>query len=254
MKFQYCSDLHLEFVENAKYLYSNRLIPNADILILAGDIIPLMKNLDKEMYFNFLSESFKEVYWLLGNHEYYNSDLVRGNLLEGKKVRDNVHIINNEVINCNGVNLIFSTLWSHITPQKELIIKSHLSDFSQIKYDGDAFRPKIYNELHKQGLIFLNKTLQELNGSKNIVITHHVPTLLNYPQEYKNSPLNEAFVVELFDLIEKYQPDAWIYGHSHINTPEFSIGKTKMITNQLGYVEMGEHKTFRFDAVIDIEL
>jgi len=252
MKFQYCSDLHLEFIKNTYFLHSNKLIPSAEILILAGDIISHRKNHENEKYFDFLSESFQEVYWLPGNHEYYNSDMVRGNQIKGKKVRDNIHIVNNEVINCNGVNLIFSTLWSLISPQKELIIKSHLSDFSQIKYNGDAFRPKQYNLLHQQSISFLEKSLIDLQGNKNLVITHHVPTLYNYPSEYKNSPLNEAFIVELHDFIEKYQPEAWIYGHSHINTPDFNIGKTKMLTNQLGYVEMGEHKTFRFDSIIDI--
>ncbi len=252
MNIQYCSDLHLEFIKNTYFLHSNLLIPSADILILAGDIIPFCKSLDKVKYFDFLSESFQKVYWLPGNHEYYNSDMVRGNMFKGKKVRNNVHIVNNEVISINEVNLIFSTLWSQISPQKELIIKSRLSDFSQITYDGDAFRPKQFNILHQESLRFLENSLIDLNGNKNLVVTHHVPTLLNYPKEYLTSPINEAFAVELFDLIEKYQPEAWIYGHSHFNTPEFSIGKTRLVTNQLGYVDMNEHKSFRFDSFISL--
>jgi Icc-related predicted phosphoesterase len=55
----------------------------------------------------------------------------------------------------------------------------------------------------------------------------------------------------MLDFIEECQPEAWIYGHSHSNTPEFKIGKTRMLTNQLGYVEMGEYKTFKFNAFIE---
>jgi predicted phosphohydrolase len=252
MKIQYCSDLHLEFIKNTIFLHSNLLIPSADILILAGDIIPFRKSLDKVKYFDFLSESFQQVYWLPGNHEYYNSDMVRGNVFKGKKVRDNVHIVNNEIISINDVNLIFSTLWSQISPQRELIIKSSLSDFSQIKNDGKAFSPKHFNILHQESLRFLENSLIELNGNKNLVVTHHVPTLLNYPKAYLTSPINEAFAVELYDLIEKYQPDAWIYGHSHVNTPDFTNGKTRLVTNQLGYVDMNEHHTFVLNKFIEI--
>jgi len=68
---------------------------------------------------------------------------------------------------------------------------------------------------------------------------------MNYPEQYKGSILNEAFAVELFDLIEETVPDYWIYGHSHGNTPDFEIGKTRMLCNQLGYVKYGEHTDFK---------
>jgi Icc-related predicted phosphoesterase len=252
MRIQYCSDLHLEFIKNKNFLNSNKLIPKADVLILAGDVIPLSKNLEDEKYFDFLSNSFKEIFWLLGNHEYYHSDIVQGNSFKKMKVRHNIHILNNDIISLDDSNLIFSTLWSKISPSNELYIKSHLSDFSLIRIEDEAFRPKHYNELHKQSVKFIEDSLKTFEGKRNTVITHHVPTLLNYPVEYRNSPLNEAFSVELYNLIEKHQPEAWIYGHSHINTPEFRIGKTRMLTNQLGYKDMDECNDFKCDLVVEV--
>lgn len=64
--------------------------------------------------------------------------------------------------------------------------------------------------------------------------------------------LNEAFAVELFNLIESSNVDFWIYGHHHSNTPEYTIGKTKLLTNQLGYVQRNEHKLFETGKVIKI--
>lgn len=53
---------------------------------------------------------------------------------------------------------------------------------------------------------------------------------MNYPEKYKGSVLNEAFATELFDLIEETEPDYWIYGHHHYNTPEYLLAKTNMLT------------------------
>lgn len=52
------------------------------------------------------------------------------------------------------------------------------------------------------------------------------------------------FAVELFDLIKTSGPDYWIYGHNHNNPPDFKIGKTHLLTNQLGYVKYDEHQLF----------
>jgi hypothetical protein len=64
--------------------------------------------------------------------------------------------------------------------------------------------------------------------------------------------LNEAFAVELHDHIESSNITCWVYGHHHNNTPEFTIGNTKLITNQLGYVQRNEHQLFETDKVIEV--
>lgn len=66
------------------------------------------------------------------------------------------------------------------------------------------------------------------------VLTHHVPTLLCHPEKYKNSPLTDAFVVELHDFIFDSEVDYWVYGHSHGSMPEIDVNGTKLLCNQLG--------------------
>jgi hypothetical protein len=79
-----------------------------------------------------------------------------------------------------------------------------------------------------------------------------VPTLMNYPQKYKGSPVNGAFATELHDLIYDSGINYWIYGHHHTNTPEFTIGSTTMLTNQLGYVRRHEHGSFSRSKVVEV--
>ena len=70
MKIQYCSDLHLELEKNSKYLKNNPLSVNGDILILAGDIIPLHDKFFNDSFFKFISDNYKKVFWVPGNHEF----------------------------------------------------------------------------------------------------------------------------------------------------------------------------------------
>ena len=108
------------------------------------------------------------------------------------------------------------------------------------------------NQLHAESLTFLKQAQHHYNTTKTVVVTHHVPTFLNYPEKYKGESLNEAFAVELFDLIEDSAVNYWIYGHSHFNTAVFDIGGTQLLTNQLGYVKYGEHILFDSKKFINL--
>lgn len=252
MKIQYYSDLHLEFRENKEFLKAKPLYPNGDILLLAGDIVPFAvmgKHCD---FFDYVSDNFKEVYWVPGNHEYYHSDIADKEASFHEKIKTNMHLLNNKQIALNGVNIIFSTLWSNISPQSEWKMKQSISDFSLIKINGNKLTPAAFNILHQQCLTFLKQAIQNIGNTPTVIVTHHVPTFLNYPEQYKNNPLNEAFVVELHDIILNSSANYWIYGHHHSNAPSFTIGKTQLLTNQLGYVQYNEHEAFKLYAIIEL--
>ena len=112
--------------------------------------------------------------------------------------------------------------------------------------------PAHFNHLHQTALAFLKNAIAKSETEKTIIVTHHVPTLMHYPAQYKNSSITEAFAVELYDFIYGSEVSYWIYGHHHSNTPDFKIGNTNLLTNQLGYVELGEQKGFRTKAIIEI--
>lgn len=250
MKIQYCSDLHIEFPENLRFLKRKPIEPVGDILVLAGDIVPL--NLTKffRTFFKKLSAQYSAIYWLPGNHEYYQSEFDNSYQSFCKEVFPNVFLVNNHTVELNEVNLIFTTLWGNISPQNSGLVQKSVSDFHVIKCNNELFNTSHFNSAHVESFQFLKRELNRNRDGKYVVVTHHVPTLLNYPENYKDSPINEAFAVELFDFIEQSEVSFWIYGHHHSNVTEFSIGKTKLVTNQLGYVRIKEQNGFRTNAVI----
>jgi predicted phosphohydrolase len=252
MKVQYCSDLHLEFPINKKYFKANPIKPEGEILLLAGDIIPFTEIEKENDFFNFISDSFEHTYWIPGNHEYYHSEITERTGSFHEKIRSNVSLLNNTAIEHKAVRLFFTTLWSKINPAFEFVILKSMADFRLIKNNGQKITVGNYDQLHEDCRAFLVKELSNASNQKGIVITHHLPTFFNYPEKYRYSELNTAFATELFDLIEPSNVDYWIFGHSHEVVPDFKIGKTTLTTNQLGYVEYGEHFRFHNNRLLEL--
>ncbi len=244
MTIQYASDLHLEFSQNRDFVKANPIIPEGDILVLAGDIVPFAVMHKHADFFNYISDHFQHAYWVPGNHEYYDADIAEriGTLQE--KIRDNISLVNNTTVIHANMQFIFSTLWSKISPAYAWQIQQGMSDFHRIRYKDKRFSVEEYNRLHEENISFIRQALQEKSAAKKIVVTHHIPTFQRYPEQYRGSVLSEAFATELFDLIESNGPDYWVYGHHHSNVTEFTIGNTRMLTNQLGYVKYAEHGLF----------
>jgi predicted phosphohydrolase len=249
-KIQYVSDLHLEFPKNNAYIKANPLKPKGNILILAGDVVPFAILNKHQDFFSYIADHFEMTYWIPGNHEYYYDDIADKSDSFYEQIKPNVVLLNNSTVQIQETKLIFSTLWSKIAPANKFYVQENLSDFHVILYKGKTLTTETYNQLHIESLHFIQQELQTQNQGKTFVVTHHVPTYMNYPMIYKGSKLNECFAVELFDTIAASSVDYWIYGHSHFNTKDFMLGNTKMLTNQLGYVHQNEHLLFNPDATV----
>jgi predicted phosphohydrolase len=228
------------------------LQPKGDILVLAGDIVPFAVMDKHQDFFSYLADNFKTTYWLPGNHEYYHFDIAEKSGVLNEAIRSKVFLVNNTSVVHENVKLVFSTLWSNISPGYQWQIERNLNDFHLIKHKGFRFSSEQYNQLHEESLAFIQNELKTVKDEKVAVFTHHCPTFLNYPEQYKGDVLNEAFAVELHNLIESSEIACWVYGHHHTNTPEFTIGNTRLITNQLGYVQRNEHRLFEINKVIEL--
>lgn len=252
MKIQYCSDLHLEFTLNKEFMELNPLVPEGDILILAGDIVPF-ENMDlAKDFLKFCSENYKETYWIAGNHEYYHGALDGRVGVFKEQTVENVFLVNNYTFECEDVQIIFSTLWSNISPEMSFFVKKGLNDYRIIRDGRMLFSVDRSNQLFEENIEYIRNTVKHSDSKRNIVVTHHVPTFQNYPEEYLDSNINEAFATDLDDFIASSNIHSWIFGHHHRNVSAFKIGDTSMLTNQLGYVKYGENVGFRRNAVIEL--
>jgi predicted phosphohydrolase len=253
MNFQFVSDLHLEHAQNKKLLSKKPILPVHEILIIAGDLMPLIEMEHHQDFLNFLSDHFKMTYWLPGNHEFYESDLAKMPNSFELSIRPNVLLLNNMVKEipdpAGPVELLFSTLWSNIPAHLSEIVVNRVQDFKQIQWQGSPMTLKVYNKQHQVALDFLQTALESKTARK-MVISHHLPSFLNYPKKYQNDPINVCFASNLDDFIQKTAPNAWIFGHHHAKMDPFFIGKTKLYTNQMGYTQFKEGAGFDRSASI----
>jgi Icc-related predicted phosphoesterase len=251
MRVQYCSDLHLEFSHNSNFLSANPLQVCGDILILAGDIIPLHDEFLNNSFFRFISKNYRQVFWVPGNHEHYYRDISDYGSSFRFTIRENIDVLNNVELQYEGVKFIFSTLWSKISETNEKYIEQNVSDFECITNNEKKFKATDFNRLHTESLEFVTQALRSSNKN-TVVVTHHVPSVKCNPHVHINSCINEAFTVDITEYIEESNVNFWIYGHSHYNQKPLFIGKTIMLTNQLGYIKLNEQQGFRHNAYFSI--
>ena len=234
------SDLHLE----RQCLPKDWLTNVPDILILAGDIIRIDESYQFLTYIEKKYESTHIIY-VTGNHEYYDIEDMLGAekaLHEMLKPHKRIHFLQNDAIDINGIRFLGTTGWSRmlsLSKDREIEDKYSISyainDFRLIGYQDRIFTVDDCIELGEQQYAWLKSELQKPTSCQStVVITHFAPSLSVRNLTF---PLNEIcayFHASFDDLIEKYQPDMWMFGHTHANF-DTQIGKTRLMSNQKGY-------------------
>ena len=245
MRFQVMSDLHLEVGQQ----YSNfNVIPRAPRLILAGDIGRL---LDYEMLCDFLRllcQKFEDVYFVLGNHEFFGVSRQDGLRLADKLQRepglnDKLVIMNRKRVDLRDITLLGCTLHSHVPPDSEEIVRSKVNDFRRI-VDWDVSDHTAEHSEDRKWLTDEISSIRQLDGGsrskrKIVVISHHAPLMKGTSNPaHENKPWSSAFATDLIGMEKQSCLDDvqwWVFGHTHY-TAEFVCGNIKLISNQRGYV------------------
>lgn len=255
------SDLHLEF----QALEITNL--NADVLILAGDILiaedlydhsqeSIQKTIDAgnklgkrqqsaKEYRAFLkqcSDQFTHVIYVSGNHEFYHGkwhaglDYLR---LECSRY-PNIHFLENEKIEIDGILFVGAALWTDMNNHDWYTMhqsKQNMSDYKVIKNDKNNFsrlKPEDTIRRHKESLKYIQDTVKDVN-KKVVVVTHHAPTEQSVAECYKGQLLNGAYRSHLENvMLDNPNIVLWCHGHTH-HPFDYLIGTTKVVCNPRGY-------------------
>jgi Icc-related predicted phosphoesterase len=249
MKLHILSDLHTEFGDFAPPE------TDADVVVLAGDIGVGLGGIE------WAAGRFPKtpVIYVPGNHEYYGQDT---GLIDDLISRSptNIHVLNNDELVVNGVRFLGSTLWTDFKFNgageawvSRQTAKSLIDDFSSIRNGNRLFTPEDSVDLHRASVHWLVTELEKDYAGPTIVVTHHLPSSLSVGKLYKADLLNPAFVSRLEGIIEKYEPDLWIHGHTHVPC-DYEIFGTRVVCNPRGYPGEYHEPGFREDLLVTIDL
>lgn len=266
-KFKLMSDLHLEFFDRPRYGVPEQPCweptPNDQdkdtVLLLAGDIHvgtaawPWIKKMCKR---------YKEVVYILGNHEFYTKkynetiNQWRELQLDPEYAETFTFLHNDCYINFDdGFRIFGATLWTRVTDPFMIWRGAQImNDYNVIiddRYGLKTLTVDDTNQYHTETIELLEKFLNQRFDGKTIVMTHHLPHELCVHKQFENSPLNDYFRTDLDWLINKYDIDYWVHGHTH-NNVDIHVGKTRILCNPRGYHGVALNRDFNEDLTFNV--
>jgi hypothetical protein len=247
--FQILSDLHLE---NPRAYDVFDIPPKAPYLALLGDI----GSVKDDGLFAFLEtqlQKFQLVFFLLGNHEPYDSDWtavkirvrefsenIRCRRAHERGLGTFVFLDQTRYDVSDNITVLGCTLYSQVSPSQTETVSFGVNDFYYIK----DWTVEAHCAAHEADRSWLNDQVSQITISnphqKIIIFTHHSPTLVPKATDpaHVNSPISSGFSTDLSGdaCWEKQQVRLWAFGHTHYNCDytEQRTGK-RVMANQRGY-------------------
>ena len=253
MRVQILSDLHLEFDPAIP-----RLAPDAEAVIVAGDLAPYTPGLLARVRDAW--RDARHVLYVAGNHEYYGHDLDEAaQALAADCAASGVTLLDPGTTDLGRARVIGATLWTDFAldgdPGVAMMIAGHqISDFSGAIRTGGGetpFTAAASAERHLRELAFIEDALFAAAPGPAVVVTHHAPTPRSIHPRYRSSAINGAFASDLEAVISRHQPPLWIHGHVH-DAVDTTVGGTRVLANPRGYPDEGGRNGYRADLTLDI--
>lgn len=242
------SDLHLDINAHSSWMLPSPR-PEHDVVIIAGDIC---EGLARGV--NWIAErglNAKPVIYVPGNHEYYGFEL-DSERAAGKAAAanlPNIHVLDRDAIEIDGVVFLGSTLWTdyglfgeNAVAAAQSKAEQVMSDHCLILRDGQRWTASDARGEHLKSRGWLEVQLKKYAGN-SVVVTHTAPSLKSIATRYQHDVATAGFASNLDDLIV-HGPRLWVHGHTHIGC-DYRHGSCRVVNNPCGYSLAGENEGFK---------
>ncbi|MEW6694538.1 MAG: metallophosphoesterase [Pseudomonadota bacterium] len=284
MRIQLLSDLHLE----ANPGFVPTPAPDADVLVLAGDIGSYQRRADGTVMAlpDWGLQAFSPlpqyagwpvpVLFVPGNHEYDALDWDAAHAgLRAACDRLGIQWLERAVAVIDGVRFVGTTLWSDYdalaqVPQRRQGRERPITDpeAHRLRQRERAFRAANFYltqmATQRHGRLFdaaamreealrcqawLRAALSAPFDGPTVVVTHFAPSLRSADPRYGVQPGTAGFCNALDDLLA--HADVWLHGHLHCSH-DYRVGRCRVVANPLGYADKGEQAGFAPLSVVTV--
>lgn len=241
MRIHVLSDLHVEKFDHPK---SPPALPDADVVVLAGDIHKGTHGMQwaRQRFGNL------PIVYVAGNHEFYDQhwDDLLGELRREAELYD-INFLENDAVTIAGVRFLGATLWTDFEffgqerrAESMRAAEGGLSDFDLIvaglapeaqsaQYEpiprlgltmhlGKRYVARLTAAhtlaRHQESLAWLKAELPRGDPATTVVVTHHYPHARSCDEEWLSSPLTPIFGSQLPHEV-LLGAKLWIHGHTH---------------------------------------
>lgn len=256
------SDLHCEF---HPFVVPPLPEDKETVLVLAGDI-DLCHRQNLIFFLQTLSQQFKHIIYVFGNHEFYKNSL-SGSINKFKqKLKNeninNVSVLDNESIIINDIAFVGGTMWTDFDNHNPLTMidaEMYMSDYLHIRtgnknneYMNAIKTNDIYiKHIETRNYIFEECKKHKDNNLKVVVVTHHSPSFGSVSEGYRGNIFNTLYHSNLDNLILDSKIDIWFHGHVH-QSFDYKIDSTRIIVNPRGYHPMELNPLFNDKLRIEL--
>ena len=262
IKLQIVSDLHLEFYKDPEFT-GIEPAPDADVLVLAGDIGIRTRALAK-----FANWPVPVIY-LYGNHEMYSGYDLSKTIKEFRNqcAGTQIHFLERNALVLPAfphVRFLGTCLWTDyaIFGASQSVFAMHecqeaLTDHSRIRTSGRRFNPGDARFRSGRSKNWLIDQLAEPFDGKTVVVTHHGCQWESIAPKWRSGPslVSAGYASDMTEQLE--QADLWIDGHTH-DSRFYQVGKCRVVVNPRGYPvnypKRGGYENTEFDPNLVVEV
>lgn len=238
---QIASDLHLDHWMLSGHTPHFVVEPQADALILAGDIcngLPSRPALD---WLKALSDTNAwplGIYLVLGNHDYYDLELGDAPAAWRHALRQTrIQILSRDMVPLGGVRVAGCTLWTDFDrgePLLPIFAQCQIRDYRHIRFGGELIKPEHVLAAHYADLNWLLDQSEGSESSPLVVVTHHAPTWSHVDPRRKGDAMNGVYASASEWVMDQLRPALWVHGHVHVQF-DSQIGPTRVVSRPVGY-------------------